>query len=152
MRDAGDHWRIWQASQADAETLVRLEALAFGEKSWGADSVRASFVASRVTILLGGADENSPTGFALWRDLGEEAEILTLGTANTARRRGLGAALLEAMIDAARAGGAHRIFLEVSARNEAGLALYQRAGFRDVGTRKSYYADGADARVMALSL
>jgi ribosomal-protein-alanine N-acetyltransferase len=129
-----------------------LEALAFGGKSWGADSVRASFVASRVTVLLGGADEATPSGFALWRDLGEEAEILTLGTAGTTRRRGLGAALLEAMIDAARAGGAHRIFLEVSARNEAGMALYQQAGFHDIGTRKSYYADGADARVMALSL
>ena len=152
MTDEEAPWRVWRATLADVETLVALEALAFGEKSWGADSVRASFVASRVTVLLGGAGTNSPAGFALWRDLGEEAEILTLGTADTVRRRGLGAALLAAMIDAARSGGAHRMFLEVNAGNKAGLALYQQAGFRDVGTRKRYYADGADARVMALNL
>ena len=145
-------WLVWQASPADAETLAALEALAFGEKSWGADSVRASFVAPRVTVLLGGAEVNRPEGFALWRDLGDEAEILTLGTVAAVRRMGLGAALLEAMINAARDGGAHRIFLEVSDRNEAGLALYQQAGFRDIGARKRYYADGADARVMALNL
>ncbi len=152
MKGAENRWRIWTANRADAETLVALEALAFGAKSWGADSVRESFVASRVTVLFGGAAPGRAQGFALWRDLGDEAELLTLGVVEAARRAGLGAALLNATLDAARDRSAQRFLLEVAAGNRAARALYERAGFRDIGARKRYYADGDDAAIMALSL
>ncbi len=151
-KNAPAKWRVWTANRADAETLVALEALAFGAKSWGADSVRASFVASRVTVLFGGPPEGPAAGFALWRDLGDEAELLTLGVAEPARGLGLGAALLEATLGAARASGAQRFILEVAAGNRAARALYLRTGFREIGARKRYYPDGGDATVMALSL
>ena len=152
MTGTDNRWRIWTAGRADADALVRLEALAFGAKSWGEDSVRASFVASRVTIFFGGETKGNPAGFVMWRDLGEEAEILTLGVEGSVRGGGLGACLLRAALDAARSGGAQRFFLEVNATNEAGRRLYESAGFREVGARKRYYADGGDAIVMALSL
>ena len=81
-------WRIWQAARSDADTLARLEGLAFGGRSWGADNVKESFVASRVTVLFGGEHKAAPQGFAVWRDLGEEAELLTLGVVAAARRKG----------------------------------------------------------------
>ncbi|MEX6632671.1 GNAT family N-acetyltransferase [Hyphococcus lacteus] len=147
-------WRIWTAKTEDADTLVALEALAFDARSWGEDSVKASFVASGVTVLLGGqiSVEAPPLGFALWRDLGEQAEILTIGVAPTARGGGLGEALLDAVIKAARDGGAQKLFLEVDAANSSALALYMRAGFATIGARKQYYRDGGDAAVMALDL
>ena len=145
-------WRIWPASREDAEMLARLEALAFGERSWGSDSVKESFVAPRVTVLFGGARETEPQGFAVWRDLGPEAEILTIGVVDEARGGGLGRALLSGVLEAARRGGAERCFLEVDALNDPARALYARAGFAQVGARQRYYRDGGDAVVMALDL
>ncbi|PQA88375.1 ribosomal protein S18-alanine N-acetyltransferase [Hyphococcus luteus] len=145
-------WRIWTAIKEDADALAELEALAFGGRSWGADNVKESFVASRVTVLFGGESKSKPQGFAVWRDLGDEAELLTIGVAAAARRKGLGAALLAAVLDAAHGVGANRFFLEVGADNAAARALYARAGFSQVGVRKAYYADGADADVLARDL
>ena len=145
-------WRIWPAGLEDADMLARLEALAFGGRSWGSDSVKESFVAPRVTVLFGGASETAPQGFAVWRDLGPEAEILTIGVVDEARGGGLGRALLSGVLAAARLAGAKRCFLEVDALNASAQALYTRAGFAQVGARQRYYRDGGDAVVMALDL
>ena len=57
-----------------------------------------------------------------------------------ARRRGIGAALVEAAaLEAARL-GATTLFLEVATDNPAALALYERSGFEQAGRRRGYYA------------
>jgi ribosomal-protein-alanine N-acetyltransferase len=48
--------------------------------------------------------------------------------------------------------GAGALFLEVAGANAAARALYARMGFRDVGRRRRYYADGTDALVMRAAL
>ena len=144
-------WHVWTARSDDAGALALLEKRAFGAKSWGEDSVKASFVASGVSILLGGKAREAE-GFALWRDLGEEAELLTIGVAPEARAAGLGGALLNAVLDAARLGGAHKVYLEVDDQNAQAMTMYQRHGFAKVGARVRYYRDGRDAAVMALDL
>jgi [ribosomal protein S18]-alanine N-acetyltransferase len=82
----------------------------------------------------------------------DQAEILTLAVVPAARRRGVGAALLQAVMQAAAARGAAALFLEVSTANDAARALYARAGFCEVGRRCRYYADGTDARVLTRAL
>lgn len=145
-------WRVWAATREDADTLARLEAQAFGARSWGPDNVKESFVASRVTVFLGGKTQSTPEGFAVWRDLGPEAELLTIGVVGAAREQGLGQALVKAVLDAAKAAGVNRFFLEVSSENQSARGLYDQCGFIVVGERKQYYADGTDAMVMALDL
>lgn len=44
--------------------------------------------------------------------------------------------------------GSAKILLEVSAENEAALALYSDLRFEMVGRRKAYYSDGTDAILM----
>jgi ribosomal-protein-alanine N-acetyltransferase len=48
--------------------------------------------------------------------------------------------------------GAARLLLEVSAANQAARALYESLGFIKQGQRRRYYADGADALILALEL
>ena len=69
---------------------------------------------------------------------GEEAELLLLATRPAARGRGIGGALLRAVIEEARGRGGKMIHLEVRAGNEA-VQLYVREGFAKVGERRSYY-------------
>jgi L-amino acid N-acyltransferase YncA len=49
------------------------------------------------------------------------------------RGRGVGRGLLEALIARARALGYHKLVLSAFPWNEAGMAAYRRAGFREVG-------------------
>lgn len=82
---------------------------------------------------------------------GPDAEILTISVAKRARRRGLGTALLNQLIDIAKSYDAENVFLEVRAGDEATQRIYERAGFSGVGVRKNYYAHD-DALVMHLPL
>lgn len=95
-------------------------------------------------------------GFILIRGVLDEAEILTLAVRPSARRIGLGGRLVgQGAVRAAQA-GAVRLFLEVAEDNVAARALYERAGFAQIGRRKAYYAapDGGrtDALVLGLNL
>lgn len=56
--------------------------------------------------------------------------------APTARRRGVGAALLQALIDSTEAAGIWTIQSGIFPENTASIRLHQRKGFRVVGTRE----------------
>ena len=98
----------------------------------------------------------APDGFILLRVVADEAEILTLAVRPAARRRGVGARLVQEGGRLVAVRGATRLFLEVAADNDAALSLYRRAGFADAGRRPAYYArpEGArqDALILALNL
>lgn len=92
-----------------------------------------------------------PVGFAVARIVADEAELLLIGIHPEHRRAGHGEMLLEHLIDALRAAGAARLFLEVAEGNIAANAFYRAAGFRPVGRRAGYY-QGQDALVLAKAL
>ncbi len=141
-------WRIRPATRDDAEVLAALEAAAFGPASWGAESVKHGLTAPHVCALLAFGKDDGPAGFALWRTLGREAEILTIGTRPSARRRGAAGTLLEALLRDAALRGCSTMFLEVEAGNDAARALYEKHGFETVGERRGYYRNGGDALVL----
>jgi [ribosomal protein S18]-alanine N-acetyltransferase len=131
-------------SRAGTYALASLHAVCF-PKPWDAAAISALLVTPGTFAF---AHED---GFVLARVAGAEAEILTLAVAPLARGRGLGRALLQAVITKAAKMGAANLFLEVGVDNPAALALYAGLGFAKVGTRKAYY-DGGDALVLRLSL
>jgi ribosomal-protein-alanine N-acetyltransferase len=68
-----------------------------------------------------------------------EGEIANLAVTSEARRMGIGSALLDATLDAARAAGVTDIYLEVRTSNVRARQLYDSRGFVEVGRRQSYY-------------
>jgi phosphinothricin acetyltransferase len=69
---------------------------------------------------------------AVYRGVGEESVYV----AARARGRGIGRALLEAVIESARAGGLWTLQAGVFPDNVASLELHRRLGFREVGVRE----------------
>jgi L-amino acid N-acyltransferase YncA len=69
---------------------------------------------------------------AVYRGVGEESVYV----AERARGRGVARALLEAVIDSARAGGLWTLQAGVFPDNAASLALHRALGFREVGVRE----------------
>lgn len=79
-------------------------------------------------------------GFAVYRIVAGEGELLNLAVEAGWRRRGVATALLDRLM--AEAGLWH---LEVRESNEKAIAFYQRCGFEWVGERRGYYRDGETA-------
>ena len=72
--------------------------------------------------------------FSLWVG-GIEAQLDDLFVAATSRRSGVGRALVQAAVDAARARGAKIVGLNTNERNADALRLYEASGFRAERTR-----------------
>lgn len=69
----------------------------------------------------------------------DQAEIANLAVSRAFRRRGLGAALLDAAISQADDRQMTVIHLEVRQSNSPARRLYESRGFVEVGRRRAYY-------------
>ncbi|WP_227305704.1 GNAT family N-acetyltransferase [Acidisoma cellulosilyticum] len=130
-----------------AAVLAAIHAAAFPEEPWGAAAFQTQLEMHGVVGLL-----DKRGGLLVLRVTADEAEILTIGVLPSLRRRGLARGLLHAGLARASGLGATSIFLEVDMGNRAAQALYAKSGFSEVGRRKRYYANGADALVLRLEL
>ena len=81
---------------------------------------------------------------------GSETELLALAVDDAERRRGVGAALVEAFIRTSRGAGSSTARVVVGTTNHRAIALYGRAGFRE-STRLQLHS-GADSLVMRVGL
>jgi GNAT superfamily N-acetyltransferase len=126
------------APMAFGSTLAREEA--FTDEMWreraqrgasGDDSV--TFVAEREGQWLGIA-----TGLARDPDVPDDPrpELVGMFVCPEARGRGIGVALVDAVVDWAKQRRAGGLCLWVTATNNAAIALYARCGFEPTGARK----------------
>lgn len=131
------------------DTLAALHAAAFiTERPWSADEFHA-LIANPLTHLC-----HAPDGFALWRGVAGEAELLTIAVHPKRQGQGVGKDLMARwMAEAAQT--CDTAFLEVASDNAAAIALYGRYGFEIAAKRAGYYrrAQGrADALILRASL
>ena len=104
-------------------------------------------VASGVPFLVATQDDHV-LGYIIAHHAVDEAEILNLGVGPEERRRGIGRALVEAMLVALREHGITAVFLEVRESNASAIALYQKLGFSEVGRRPNYYDDPVENAIV----
>jgi ribosomal-protein-alanine acetyltransferase len=74
----------------------------------------------------------------------DEREILNIAVQQNFRGNGVGEKLLRRLIDSE----AGEVFLEVRESNHIARRLYERTGFRNVGTRPDYYDDPPETAVI----
>ena len=136
-----------------AEPLALMHRDCFPEDPWDAPSFARLFALYGVFGYLAWFDEAASDkapgddalgddalgGFILARDLGGEAEILTLGVLPRTRRLGVGRALLDAVMMEAGRRRLGSVVLEVASDNAAARRLYSATGFVRVGMRPRYY-------------
>ncbi len=84
---------------------------------------------------------------------GTQADVLTIAVRPAYWGQGIGSALLDALLTAARDRGCAEVFREVRADNPRAHGLYLRRGFEELGVRRGYYQpSGVDAIVMRKDL
>lgn len=84
-------------------------------------------------------DGNEILGFLSARRVAEDIEILNFAVRASARRKGVGGALLRIALAWGAGMHAKRAFLEVRASNLEALKFYEHRGFEITGRRPHYY-------------
>jgi [ribosomal protein S18]-alanine N-acetyltransferase len=138
----------------DLPEVVEIEQALFGSEAWTTQMLLGELdqqPASRYYLVA--VDGETIVGYAGLLEAGGQGDVVTLAVAAAYWGRGIGSALLEALMTEAARRGCREIFLEVRTDNDRAQQLYRRYGFADVGIRRGYYQpSGADALVMRRDL
>ena len=134
----------------DIPEVMALERAAYS-RGWPATAFEHELTKNAMAryVVLRDGDTHRMLAFGgVWLMVGE-AHIVTVAVLPDEQRRGLGRAVVHALVDLAAEAGMEVATLEVRVSNEAAKALYRTYGFYEVGTRKRYYSDnGEDAVIM----
>ncbi len=137
----------------DIDELAALERELFPHDAWTEPTWWAELAGRPRRDYVVEEDAEGIAGYA-GLDVGSEvADVMTIAVAPRAQGRGLGAALLQELVDRARGRGAEYLMLEVRDDNLPARRLYERAGFERLTTRRRYYQPGdVDAHILRLAL
>ena len=142
---------IAPVTPAEVPALAALEAACFS-RPLPADLLRRQ-LESGTHVLLAAHAAGALAGYAGFMHVLDEGYVTNVAVAAAYRRQGIGAALVDALVDRAKELGLAFLTLEVRASNGAARALYVGRGFREAGRRKSYYeAPVEDAVLMTFPL
>ncbi len=134
------------------ERLAEVHKQAFTPtaRGWNGDEIGA--------LIDGGAIfvDDYDRAFALFSQVLDEAELLTIAVDPAHQRRGLARGTLVAAEASLAASGVKTIHLEVAADNTNAIRLYQALNYQITSRRKNYYrragGDRVDAVMMAKAL
>lgn len=144
---------IRPAVAADVPAVAALERDNLGVDAWPEGLVAEGLLGNLPTVSYLVAEVDGVlVGHAVASVVADIAELQRIAVDPAHRRTGLASALLDAVIDAARGGGADRLLLEVREDNAGALAFYAARGFVEVDRRRRYYRDGTTAVVMRFGL
>lgn len=129
--------------------VLELEEALFAPDCWSAELFWSELAQRDLRHYLVAAEGAEVVGYGGLAAYGDEAYVQTLGVAPAWQHRGVGHALLDALLAEADRRQVRTIGLEVRTDNAAAQRLYARRGFEIVGTRRGYYQpSGGDAHVM----
>ncbi len=136
----------------DVERVVELENILF-TSSWNASDFMYEILENQFSYNFVLEEDEYIVGYVGVWIMYEQSQITTIGIDPHYQRRGLGRALLEAMIDFALQQDCQVMSLEVRISNQKALSLYQSLGFQTKAIRKNYYQDNhEDAYLMVKEL
>jgi len=155
------------ATPADVDWMIRLERECAGASHWGEERYRqlihgqaegikrlvfvmeATSTSNSGELAQDGSVENSALlGFLVARQVPPEWELENIAVDPSMRRTGLGTELLGALLLRAKQTNSESVFLEVRESNQTARRFYERAGFHQVGRRKSYYAEPSEDAIL----
>ena len=149
---------ITRMSEHDLLEVVQIEEES-GLSRWGWAAYYAELQGANRDLMLVARpaeiiiDAAPIVGYIVARETAGELHINNFAVRSGFRRRGIGATLLNRVLEEARNRKANAAFLEVRSANHAAQALYEKSGFRAIARRPNYYSDPReDAVVMSLVL
>jgi ribosomal protein S18 acetylase RimI-like enzyme len=138
------------ARKEDLAAAVELERICFGTGGFSLTKRQLQYLQRRPTAVFVVAEQEGTVvgqGVALVRQhrSGPSGRIYSLAVHPDRRGQRIGDSLLRSLVESLSDRGVRRVYLEVDGENVAALRLYERWGFRRIGTLPDYYGPGQAA-------
>jgi ribosomal-protein-alanine N-acetyltransferase len=135
-------------TSADIDAVWDIEKMCFSVP-WSRQSFVLEVEKNRCARYVVAEHSGAVVGYGGMWLIVDEAHITNIAVHPLFRRKGIGEAILKALVTEAHRMGIDRMTLEVRASNIAAQSLYKKLGFVEVGVRKGYYSDNnEDAIIM----
>ncbi len=121
----------------DLPQAAALEQRIFSEP-WSLSSLEDALLQRENIYVMAEFDGKLAGYCGLWGVAGE-GQIYNVAVAEEYRGRGIGRALMCALLKRGRAAGLTAFTLEVRKSNEYAIRLYEKLGFQSAGIRKDFY-------------
>lgn len=133
----------------DCQEAAHLHQDAF-YKGWKAQAFQ-ELLQNPLTFGLKIEENHRLCGYIVWREVEDEAEILTLVVTPSSQRQGRGTLLLSALFQRLIKKGIQKLFLEVAEDNYPAQSFYLKQGFILLNQRPHYYPREGGQSVAALN-
>ena len=142
---------IRKMNLGDVSAIAELEKLCFSDP-WSETSI-ASEVDNRLSYWLVAEVDGIVAGYVGSQTVLDAADMMNLAVSPDYRRRGIGQALVNALVEHLQQNKVIALLLEVRVSNAPAIALYESLGFEQVGRRPKYYHNPReDALIMRKEL
>ncbi len=132
------------------DEVIAIEKQSF-PTPWTRSSFESHLAHPEFAHYLVALDDETVAGYAGLFFGGDHGQITNISVGPKYQRQGIGQRLLRSIIEFSIVKGIIHLSLEVRVNNIVAQNLYNRFGFKVVGTRKGYYQEtGEDAYVMCL--
>jgi len=142
--------RLRALRDAPAAFETRYEEARLRPEDWWVDWAARSAAGDAQAMFLAW-DGDAPVGIAGTYAEDGDRWLISMWTDPATRGRGVGRALVDAVVEFARAAGSAELLLEVTHGNERAHALYRSCGFED-GEEGEPHPDGMRTHGMRLAL
>lgn len=132
--------------KSDLRDVARLEQECFSQP-WSESGIGRALDDGRFVFVVAKRG-GELAGYAGMQYILDEGYVENIAVFESARREGVGRALLEALTAAAREKGLRFLTLEARESNGAAIALYAEGGFERVGVRRGFYDNPREDAVL----
>lgn len=141
--------KIAPMQKSDIENVLKIEEQAYGEHHWSKDSFFGELSNDLAHYYCAFDNHNNLLGYAGFWMVIDEAHITTIAITPEMKRKKIGEALLNQILTDCYKNLIKYITLEVRVSNISAINLYEKYGFKSLGTRKGYYQNNnEDALIM----
>ena len=116
---------------------------------WSFDIFKEELQCSSSFFIVAKKQNDEIVGFAGFKAIIDEADIMNIVVKKSFRHNGIGSILLKKLISYAMDNNLKTITLEVNEHNLSAIRLYDKFNFDHIGIRKKYYNGESDAIIMS---
>ena len=136
-------------TQDDIEGIVQIESEAYGKHHWAKSSFYDELSNNLAKYYVAKNASGELVGYAGTWHIIDEGHITTIAVKKEYLRNHIGEAIIQRIIDDCYKENIKYLTLEVRVSNIPAIKLYEKYGFKSLGTRKGYYQDNnEDALIM----
>ena len=128
------------------EGVLEIENACFS-RPWSRQSLENE-LKSENSLFFAAVEDGRVIGYIGMNFVLDEGYMYNVAVSSGHRKRGVGSALIRALVTYCRKNNFAFLTLEVRESNAAAVSLYSKFGFVRVGERKNYYSDPVESAVL----